>query len=154
MELRETESSLYTVRDTPAFTCVATTPRGALDALGAPAGAVIRRDAPDGWTRVAEAAELVPGASRTAHIAGEQVTLFNIEGTVHAVEARCTHASAPVIEAQLEGTVLTCARHGSRFDLAQECAVVQGPAARPLRTYAVKIEDGAIYVSAAAPVTG
>ena len=34
MELRETEGSLYTLRDTPIFTCVSKDPQDALDALG------------------------------------------------------------------------------------------------------------------------
>lgn len=34
MDLRETQSSLYTQRDTPIFTCISMTPQQALDALG------------------------------------------------------------------------------------------------------------------------
>ncbi len=34
MDLRETEGSLYTLRDTPIFTCIAAEPEAALDALG------------------------------------------------------------------------------------------------------------------------
>jgi chlorite dismutase len=155
MELREAESSLYTLRDTPTFTCVATTVRGALDALGAPGDAIRSSEtSPSGWTRVAAAADLPPGARATAYAAGEQLALFNVDGTIYAVEARCTHANAPLTEGSLAGTVLTCARHGSRFDLAGECAIVQGPAARPPRAYAVKVEDGAIYVADRAAVTG
>ncbi len=34
MDLRETEGSLYTVRDTPIFTCISQEPQAAFDALG------------------------------------------------------------------------------------------------------------------------
>lgn len=34
MDLRETEGSLYTVRDTPIFTCISAEPEAALDAMG------------------------------------------------------------------------------------------------------------------------
>ena len=36
MELRETDASQYTLRDTPIFTCVAADIQSALDALGGP----------------------------------------------------------------------------------------------------------------------
>jgi len=36
MKLRETQSSMYTLRDTPIFTCIAMTPADALDALATP----------------------------------------------------------------------------------------------------------------------
>ena len=151
MELRETESSSYTLRDTPAFTCVAATVPEMLDRLGAPADlAPAPAPAPaDGnaWTLVCAAADLPPGSSRSVYVRGEQIALFNAAGAVYAVEARCPHASAPLAEGTLDGTLLTCERHGSRFDLARS-EVVRGPAARPPRCYDVKIEDGSVYVGA------
>src|SRR5437764_7935818 len=154
MELRETESSLYTLRDTPTFTCVATSVRGALDALGAPAEAAKTghgggASEPHERIIVGSMSELPEGASKTVYIAGEQVALFNVAGQIYAIEARCPHASAPLSdEGSLQGSMLTCARHGSRFDLAQECAVVQGPAVRGPRVWDVRVEGGQIVVSA------
>ena len=76
------------------------------------------------------------------------MALFNIGGEIYAIEARCPHASALLSdEGALEGSVLTCARHGSRFDLAQECAVVQGPAVSGPRVWATRVEAGQIFVS-------
>jgi chlorite dismutase len=159
MELRETESSLYTLRDTPTFTCVATSIRGALDALGAP-GDVARSGDP--WTSssadeavaVGSLSELPEGASKTVYVAGEQVALFNVAGQIYAIEARCPHASAPLSdEGTLKGSILTCTRHGSRFDLADGCAVVQGPAVRGPQLWDVRVEGGRILVSPQAAAT-
>jgi chlorite dismutase len=153
MELRETESSLYTLRDTPAFTCVAATVAEMLERLGAP-GDAAATPAPvpnDEWMRVCAATELTAGSSRAVYVRGEQLALFHAGGGVYAVEARCPHASAPLAEGTLDGTLLTCERHGSRFDLAR-CEVVRGPAARPPRCYAVKVEDGSVYVGAESAV--
>ncbi|MDE3095355.1 MAG: chlorite dismutase family protein [Chloroflexota bacterium] len=151
MELRGAESSLYTLRDTPTFTCVATTVRGMLDALGAPGDALATGAAGDagGWTRVAAIDELPPGAATTAYAGGEQVAVFNAGGRLYAIEAHCPHGNAPLVEGTVEGTVLTCPWHGSRFDLARGCEIVRGPAARPPVVYAVRVVDGAIYVSPA-----
>jgi chlorite dismutase len=41
MKLRETQSSIYTLRDTPIFTCISMTTAQALDALAAPASAQV-----------------------------------------------------------------------------------------------------------------
>ena len=62
-------------------------------------------------------------------------------------------------EGRLEGTIVTCPRHGSRFDLADGSAVrwLQGSgllsrigtalkSPRPLKTYNVKVEHGEILV--------
>src|SRR5207248_10974824 len=93
--------------------------------------------------------ELPEGASKTVYVGGEQIALFNVGGQIYAIEGRCPHASAPLSdEGTLEGSVLTCARHGSRFDLAQECAVVQGPAVRGPRVWTVRVDGGQIFVSA------
>lgn len=150
MELRETESSLYTLRDTPTFTCVATTVRGMLEALGTP-GASLSAAAPHAgeWTRVCALADLPQGGTKTAYFRGEQVAIFNAGGTLFATEARCPHANAPLAdEGQLDGTVLTCTRHGSRYDLARDGALVRGPAGRPPVVYSLKVESGDVYVGA------
>jgi len=152
MELRETESSLYTLRDTPTFTCVATTVRGALDALDGTAATVAPDAARDDtWKKVCDADALPTGQRTAVYFEGEQVALFNIGGELHAIEARCPHASAPLVEGTLEGSQLTCPYHGSRFDLADGAAVVGGPAARPPRVYAAKVSDGSIMLSASEP---
>ena len=145
MELRETESSLYTLRDTPTFTCVATTVPGMLDALRSP-GSSATLDSAE-WARVCAAADLPPGSSKTGYVRGEQVVVFNIDGRLYALEAHCPHANAPLAEeGQVHGTILTCSRHGSQFDLAHDCAVVRGPASRAPAVYDAKVEDGGVLV--------
>src|SRR5207253_8099778 len=73
MELRETESSLYTLRDTPTFTCVATSVRGALDALGGPGESSRISDGSasshaDEAIVVGLVSELPEGASKTVYV--------------------------------------------------------------------------------------
>jgi len=151
MELRETESSLYTLRDTPTFTCIATTVPAMLDALGAPGGSAVAGggSGADAWTRACALADLPAGSSQRVYARGEQVVVFNIDGALYALEACCPHANAPLAqEATVEGGILTCTRHGSQFDLAHDCAIVRGPAGRPLVVYDVRVEDGDVLVAA------
>src|SRR5438445_6256 len=97
MELRESQASSYTLRDTPTFTCVQMSLWDMLDTLGGAgsAQALSRRPArADGYTPVAALADLPPGAGRRVYVAGEAVALFNVKGTVHAIANRCTPARA------------------------------------------------------------
>ncbi|MEE8347841.1 MAG: chlorite dismutase family protein [Dehalococcoidia bacterium] len=151
MELRETDASAYTLRDTPIFTCVAVSLRVALDSLGAPgdtAPANPRYDAAlaDGWARVATTDDLPEGASRVVYSGGDQVALFNVGGRIYAVSNRCSHANGPLADGEVEGTLVTCPWHGSRFDLASG-RPQGGPAAKPVPTYRVKVEGGAVFVA-------
>jgi chlorite dismutase len=166
MELREAKSSLYTLSDTPIFTCISMTLRQALDALGgvgageeAALGGVApvetsRRDVStsDGArTLVASLDELPEGGSKVVYHGGRQVALFNAGGRIYALANRCSHANGPLSDGELTATgdgrpAVTCPYHASRFDL-QTGEPLCGPAARPVVAYDVTAEGGRIYLS-------
>jgi chlorite dismutase/nitrite reductase/ring-hydroxylating ferredoxin subunit len=152
MELRETESSSYTLRDTPIFTCVAMGLREALDTLGAPGDDAIAKTthAEGGWARVAAMEDLPEGDATVVYYGGDQVALFNVGGRLHALGNRCSHANGPLAEGVVEDGCVTCPWHASRFELASG-RPLDGPAARPVPTYTVKVENGAIFLSGGAP---
>jgi chlorite dismutase len=165
MELRESRASRYTLRDTPIFTCISMGLRETLDTIGAPgdsAGAPddvsafepsSERREGNSWARVAEAAELPPGAAKVVYHEGRQVALFNVGGRVFAIANRCSHANGPLAEGAVEDCTVTCPYHGSRFDL-KTGEPMSGPAARPLPAYEVRVEDGAVFLARGAPATG
>lgn len=150
MELREAETSVYTLRDTPIFTCLAMSVREALDTLGAPgdapALALQERVNGGGWARVADEAELPAGTTKIVYYQGEQVALFNTEGQLFAIGNRCSHANGQLSEGSVEGTTVTCPYHQSEFDLASGTPL-GGPAARAVPAYRVKVDAGGIFLS-------
>jgi nitrite reductase/ring-hydroxylating ferredoxin subunit len=147
MELREAKTSLYTLRDTPIFTCVSLSLRDTLDTLGAPGDlAALGMPAADGWTQVATTTELPDGTSKLAYVAGEQVALFNAGGKFYALANRCPHANGPLVDGVLEGATVSCPLHESRFDL-ETGEPLKGPTSRPAKVFAVKIEGDAILVA-------
>ncbi|MGH7569404.1 MAG: chlorite dismutase family protein [Gemmatimonadales bacterium] len=151
MELRESEASSYTLRDTPTFTCVQMSLWDMLDTLGGAgsAQAVARRPAgADGFTPVSSLADLPPGTSKRVYAAGEAVALFNVSGTVYAVSNRCTHARASLSEGRVDpaSCVVTCPWHEGRFSL-ETGQVVSGPPVLPLPTYRVKLEGETILIA-------
>jgi nitrite reductase/ring-hydroxylating ferredoxin subunit len=151
MELRESEASSYTLRDTPTLTCVQMSLWDMLDTLGGAgsAQAVARRPArADGFTPVATLAELPPGSATRVYADNEAVALFNVNGTVYAIANRCTHARASLSEGavDLARCVVTCPWHEGVFSL-ETGQVLGGPPVHAVATYRVKVEDGTIFIA-------
>jgi len=147
MELREAKTSLYTLRDTPIFTCISMSLRETLDTIG---GATDRSAAPvdassAGWERVADFDDVPVDSSKVVFHRGEQVVLFRIQDEIHAIGNRCPHANGPLADGQLVGTTITCPYHSSKFDVCTG-APLDGPASRPANVFESKVEDGGIYL--------
>jgi nitrite reductase/ring-hydroxylating ferredoxin subunit len=81
--------------------------------------------------------------------AGKQVLLIAAEGRLFAIANRCPHEGYPLSEGmQGSGCVLTCNWHNWKFDLATGAALVGRD---PVRTYALEVRDGEIFVDLADP---
>lgn len=64
------------------------------------------------------AAELPCGQRKVVFVAGRSVALFNVGGTVYAIDNTCPHQGASLANGKLQGAWLQCPAHGLRFDLA------------------------------------
>jgi len=151
MELRESEASSYTLRDTPTFTCVQMSLWDMLDTLGGAgaAQAVSRRPTrADGFTPVATLSELPPGTAKRVYAASDAVALFNVSGTVYAIANRCTHARASLSEGTVDPArcTVTCPWHEGVFSL-ETGRVLGGPPVHPVSTYQVKLEGDTILIA-------
>jgi 3-phenylpropionate/trans-cinnamate dioxygenase ferredoxin subunit len=105
------------------------------------------------FVRVAEASEIGPGEMRKVDLGGEEVLVANVDGVFHAIGNRCTHRGGDLSAGRLEGRVVTCPRHGSRFDVTTGEAL-SGPKVLLLRlgtgdvpTYGLKVEGGNILLA-------
>lgn len=151
-ELRETEASMYTLRDVPLYSCIKVNLDEALDTLG---GAKIAKPrTPDYtpaevWTEAGAVEDFEAGARKLVYLNGQQVALFNVSGTLYALSNRCSHARGPLSEGKLEetedGCTVTCPWHYAKYDL-NSGTVVDGIASAPVHTYQVEVRDGTIYV--------
>src|SRR5881394_1495459 len=151
MELRESEASSYTLRDTPTLTCVQMSLWDMLDTLGGAgaAQAVARRPTrADGFTPVANLSELPPGTAKRVYAANEAVALFNVNGTVYAIANRCSHARASLSEGTVDAArcAVTCPWHEGVFSL-ETGQVLSGPPSLPVATYRVKVEGDTVLVA-------
>lgn len=101
---------------------------------------------PEEFIYVLDSSNLPPGGQRMVKAGDLPVLLVrDDDGELHALEHWCTHAGAPLSEAEIENGVITCHWHGSQFCV-DDGAPMRGPAATPLTVYAVREEAGRIMV--------
>jgi nitrite reductase/ring-hydroxylating ferredoxin subunit len=91
------------------------------------------------------------GAVRPYYVSDRKlrVSVARVDGRLYAFDDLCTCADerCPLSGGMLTGTTIMCQCHGSRFDIATG-AVVDGPAAEPMKVYDVQEADGDIRIRA------
>jgi nitrite reductase/ring-hydroxylating ferredoxin subunit len=99
---------------------------------------------PADWTEV-DASGLEDGKPLGV-LAGETpVVLVRHRGHVHAMHDRCSHRGCPLSKSKLDGEVIECFCHGSRFRLG-DGTVERGPATAPQPVYEVRESDGKLEI--------
>jgi 3-phenylpropionate/trans-cinnamate dioxygenase ferredoxin subunit len=108
---------------------------------------------------VAKSGELADGTMKEVLAQGRRILLARIGENYYAVDNSCPHMGGKLSQGKLEGTIVTCPRHGSQFDLSDGHVVrwlkgtglisvvskaVKPP--KPLSVYSVKVEDDRILV--------
>ncbi len=97
--------------------------------------------------KIGDVGDVDQGQMRAYDVAGTRVNVVNAAGHLYAIDDTCTHAGCSLAKGQLEGTTVTCACHGSQFDVTSG-SVLRGPAQRPVRSHAVEIQDDVIMAEA------
>jgi len=69
------------------------------------------------WVRVAAVDDVPPGTAKEVMADDQVVALFNVDGTLHAMDGVCPHAGGPLGEGTLRGSTITCPWHGWQFDV-------------------------------------
>lgn len=89
--------------------------------------------------------EIPQGEARRFVLDGVPVAVFHLEDGWHAIHDTCTHAKASLSEGWLFGDLVACPLHGARFNV-KTGAVVTLPATRPVETFEVRLDGGAVLV--------
>jgi len=101
--------------------------------------------------RVAAISEIGPGTMMGFEVQGKYYLVANVEGDFHATDGLCSHRAGQLWKGKLDGYIVQCPRHGSRFDVrtGEVVSQVRIPLigkARPLMTYPVSLEGGSIFI--------
>jgi len=76
---------------------------------------------------------------------GLDLVVVKCDGTVYALEDRCSHEEFPLSAGELVGCELSCALHGARFDLATGAPRAL-PAVVAVKTFEVQIEGNEVKI--------
>jgi len=97
------------------------------------------------FAEAGKAGGLAPGAMKRVELRGRRILLANVEGRICAVDDTCTHEEASLSTGVLQGELVKCPLHGSRFNVCTGKALEE-PAEEDLRTYPVRLERGRILI--------
>jgi nitrite reductase/ring-hydroxylating ferredoxin subunit len=115
------------------------------------------------WHLVGEETMVEDGHMTEVEVAGTRLLIARVEGQYYATQALCPHLRGRLARGQLDGHVVTCPAHGSRFDIRDGQNLEWTPripslarrmaqaVIRPtgLTIYATRIEDAKLWVEAA-----
>lgn len=97
------------------------------------------------YVAIAAADELRPEQMKRVAVEGRRLLLCNAGGTHYVVDEMCSHEDYSLYLGCIKDKRIKCSLHGSYFDLETGQPTCE-PADEPIRTYAVKIEDGQVWV--------
>ena len=111
------------------------------------------------FIQVGKTSELQEGTMKEVQTQGLKLLLARAGNNYYAADNRCPHMGGNLSQGKLDGTVVTCPRHGSQFDLrdGQVIRWLKGSglgstvgkvlkAPKKLNTYNVKVEDDRILI--------
>ena len=105
------------------------------------------------FVEVAKTPDISNGQMKSFAIEGKEILLINYNDKYFAMDGRCTHMGGELVKGKLEGKILTCPRHGSKFDVTTG-SCINGPKigfiklkAKDEAIYEVKVENNTIKVN-------
>jgi 3-phenylpropionate/trans-cinnamate dioxygenase ferredoxin subunit len=69
------------------------------------------------YVSIARAGELRDGEMKKVEVGGIELLLARVDGSYYAIDDRCPHMGGDLSKGTLQGSIVTCPRHGSRFDV-------------------------------------
>jgi nitrite reductase/ring-hydroxylating ferredoxin subunit len=90
-------------------------------------------------------ADLPEGRARRVKVADRVIAVFNVNGTLYAIDDTCTHEGGPLNEGDVNDCAVTCPWHGAEFDLRTGEALTP-PAVENVSTYRVVVSGNDIFL--------
>jgi len=104
------------------------------------------------YVKVADTTELAASGKQLVTVEGKAILLVQADGSYYAVDNTCPHMGGSLFAGKLQGTQVTCPRHGSVFDVADGRVVRPGTLmfvkvrVHDITTYPVRVEGTDILV--------
>jgi nitrite reductase/ring-hydroxylating ferredoxin subunit len=97
------------------------------------------------FVRVASTEEIPNGQAKLVEVDGNEIAVFNVDGSFHAIDNSCTHVGGPLCEGEISGAEVTCPWHGAVFDVTSG-QVLGPPAGSNVNRYNVRVEGSDIEI--------
>ena len=98
------------------------------------------------FVTVAKSEEVAPGSCRSVEIQERSLALFNLEGTIYALDNTCPHAGGPLGEGTIDGQLVSCPWHGWKFDIPTGTCMKNPIDSWNVESYEVRESNGLIQV--------
>lgn len=82
-------------------------------------------------------------------VAGRDIAIYTAGEAVYATDNLCTHGNARLCDGFLDGHEIECPLHQGKFDV-RDGKPTCAPVTEALRTHAIKVQDGRVWLSVAA----
>jgi len=100
----------------------------------------------------AKTSDIQEGTMKAVSIQDKEIVIANYGGNYYAINRICTHMGGDLSKGKLEGKIIICPRHGSRFDVTTGKSI-SGPRIGFLKlktkdepNYQVKVDNGIIMI--------
>lgn len=81
---------------------------------------------------------------------GMSLAVFNLDGDFFVTDDLCTHGPGSLSEGYIDGDIVECDFHNGAFNI-RTGEVATPPCMIPLRTYAVHVVDGKVFIDPEQP---
>ena len=105
------------------------------------------------FQRACSVAELGDGVAVAVKLDGIDVAVARHDDEFYAVQGLCTHGHVALSEGDVEGCMIECWLHGSKFDLRSGKPVTL-PATEPVATFPVQVSGDDLHVDVAETLNG
>jgi nitrite reductase/ring-hydroxylating ferredoxin subunit len=94
--------------------------------------------------RVARVGEIPEGQGRVVDVEGRTLALFNVGGTLYAIDNSCPHRGGPLGEGDVDGHIVLCPWHAWRWDV-RTGNNANNPAVK-VACYPVSVDGDTVFV--------
>ena len=111
------------------------------------------------YLEIARTSEFGDGDKKKLVVQGHDILLAKVGDNYYAVTNRCPHLGGDLSAGTLEGTIVTCPRHKSQFDISngnvirwlKGSGIISGvvkavKSSQPLQTYPIRVNEGIISI--------
>ena len=105
------------------------------------------------YVKVAQVSAVLQGKIFAAKLGTEAILLANIDNEFYAIQGKCPHFGADLSAGTLEGTIVTCPKHGAKFDVTNGISTGKAGVAflkfnvKNCNTYNVKKDGNDLFVA-------